>query len=351
MAKKRIVAAILGTGHIGLVEEDIPEIKTGAVLIEVHNSLVSPGTELGGFKNLKDKQANPDPNAKPQKFGYSNAGIVEKVGKGVTDLKSGDRVAAIGAGYAQHSNYAVVPHNLCTKLPENVTFAQGAYAMLSATALHAMRRGQPEFGEFTAVAGLGLVGQLTAMFYKLAGNYVIGWDTIKRRNDIAKGWGIDETVLIGPEDPVEKTKAFTGGMGLDAAVIAFGGDATKAYQSLEKSFKLSPDTHRMGRIVVVGGAIITVPAVTTNLDIRRASRTGAGYHDEAWEYGPDYPPVFMRWTTKTNIALCMRLISEGKLSVDCLTTHGMSLENVQVEMDKALENPDDILGVVFGMKH
>jgi hypothetical protein len=47
----------------------------------------------------------------------------------------------------------------------------------------------------------------------------------------------------------------------------------------------------------------------------------------------------------------MRLISEGKLGVDCLTTHAMPLENVQAEMDKALENPDDILGVVFGMKH
>lgn len=84
-----------------------------------------------------------------------------------------------------------------------------------------------------------------------------------------------------------------------------------------------------------------------NIDIRRCSRTGAGYHDADWEYGADYPQVFMRWTTKTNLKLCMRLIAEGKVNVDPLTTHRIKLANVQSEIDSALSDPDSMLGVIF----
>ena len=351
MSKKRVVAVIMGNGHIGLVEDPVPEVKPGWVLVEVHNSLISPGTELGGFRALKQKMELSDKTAQPRKFGYSNAGIVMETGKGIDELKPGDRIAAIGAGYALHSNYAVVPHNLCFKLPENVSFAQGSYAMLAATSLHALRRGEPEFGEYCAMVGLGIVGQLAAMLYQLAGNYVIGWDTIPFRTDTARKWGICAVAVPGSEDEVAATLQFTGGSGLDAAVMAFGGDGTRAYQSLEKCLKLSPDTHRMGRIVVVGGAHFAYPAVTTNIDIRRASRTGPGYHDEIWETGGDYPPVFMRWTTRTNGALCLRLMAEGRLNVDCLTTHTVPLAEAEDRILAILEKPDEILGVVFEMQH
>jgi len=94
-----------------------------------------------------------------------------------------------------------------------------------------------------------------------------------------------------------------------------------------------------------------VPSNTTNIDIRRSSRTGPGYHDEAWEYGPAYPPVFMRWTTQSNLQLCLRLISEGRLNVDCLTTHTVPLEKARTAVDEMMQDPDGILGVVFEMSH
>jgi threonine dehydrogenase-like Zn-dependent dehydrogenase len=55
----------------------------------------------------------------------------------------------------------------------------------------------------------------------------------------------------------------------------------------------------------------------------------------------------MRWTTKTNLKLCMWLISKGKVNDDALTTHRIKLTEVEHEIDKALVNPDSILGVVF----
>ena len=47
--------------------------------------------------------------------------------------------------------------------------------------------------------------------------------------------------------------------------------------------------------------------------------------------------------------LCMRLIGEGKLDVDCLTTHTIPLESVEKEIASIIDKPDDILGVIFQM--
>ena len=351
---KRRVAAVFGDGHIRLMEQDLPELCPGAVLIEVCASLVSPGTEFGGWRALASRRASPKADAEPSPFGYSNAGVVSAVGEGVERFSPGDRVAAIGAGYAYHTDWAVVPQNLCVLLPKEVTYEQASYGMLLATALHAVRRGQPELGEYVAVAGLGVVGQLTAQVHRLAGNYVIGWDSIRFRVEVARKWGIDAAVVVEEEDESAATKAFTRGEGLDACVLALGGPGDTVVRHLAQCMKRTPDGHRMGRMVVVGGATFDYGSVElpdqTNIDIRRASRTGFGYHDNAWEYGQDYPPVAMRWTTRTNLELCMRLIAEGKVNVDALTTHRIPLSDIDADTSDALRDPDRMLGVIFAMK-
>ena len=103
----------------------------------------------------------------------------------------------------------------------------------------------------------------------------------------------------------------------------------------------------MGRIMIPGGAYFDFPRSITNMDICRVGRTGFGYHDEAWEFGNDYPPVVMRWTTQTTLKLCMRLISEGKLNV-ALTTHTIEVEHAESEMAK-LSISGQMLGVIFEM--
>jgi threonine dehydrogenase-like Zn-dependent dehydrogenase len=235
-------------------------------------------------------------------------------------------------------------------LPEEVSFQQGSYAMLAATALHAVRRGEPQLGESFAIAGLGLLGQLTGQLYRLAGTFVIGWDTMAFRTRVAARWGIDATVLVGREDVVTTTRAFTNGGGLDGAVVAFGGDGNAAIQAICQSLKVTPDGHTAGRIVVVGNPSFDWPLrANSNAEIRQAGRTGPGYHDAAWEFGAPYPPVYMRWTTRTNLQLCMRLIAEGRLKVDCLTTHTIPLDDVEAGVDAIIGKPNKILGVVFTM--
>jgi threonine dehydrogenase-like Zn-dependent dehydrogenase len=144
-------------------------------------------------------------------------------------------------------------------------------------------------------------------------------------------------------------KEFTEGYGLDAAVIAFGGDGTEAFNQLLKMMKMTPDTHQMGCVVIVGGCMVSTryASATGNLDVRSSARTGPGYHDEAWERGRDYPPVFVEWNTRRNVELCLRLISEGQLNVKALTTHRVPLSKAPEACEELIQRPDRALGVVI----
>lgn len=345
MKQFRKVACVCSDGKIRLIEEQVPEVKEGMIKIRSFSSLVSPGTELGGWKNLFAKRGQAD-NGERRKFGYSCAGIVEEVGKGVTRLKKGDRVAAIGYGLALHSDWAVVPQNLCVNLPDEASYASGSYAMLLATALQAVRRAQPEIGERACVVGMSLVGQLTAQILTASGLRVIGWARNDKQVEIAKKWGIAEAVNMKKCDPVEVTKSFTKERGLDLSVFSFPGKAGASWDMTISCMKKTPDGHTMGRVIVVGGSEIELKWIPANLDVRIAARTGPGYHDDAWELGKDYPPVFMQWTTQTNLEVCMDLMRYGNVNVSALTTHYVDLMDAEKQID-GITDPEEILGLVF----
>ena len=89
--KKRMTAVIAGDGTLRCVKEEIPELKEHEVLVKVHASLISPGTEMAAAKKRRE---NPDEKAEAIRFGYSNAGEIIKVRGDVKGLKVGMRVAA-----------------------------------------------------------------------------------------------------------------------------------------------------------------------------------------------------------------------------------------------------------------
>jgi len=139
---------------------------------------------------------------------------------------------------------------------------------------------------------------------------------------------------------------------MDCGIIAFGGDATSAFQQIRAMLKTAPDTHKMGRIVIVGGASIThgFAAGLGNVDVISAARTGPGYHDEDYEHGADYPPVFVPWPTQRNLALSLRLMSEGKIQVNPLITDIIPIDQASEGCEKLIQTPNEALGVVFSMQ-
>ncbi|MBR6058930.1 MAG: zinc-binding dehydrogenase [Victivallales bacterium] len=353
MLNQRLVGSLDDTGHACVISQPMPELKKGCVLVKVHASLISPGTELVNAKKVRGDKTLKATKTTP--FGYQNAGEVIAVGDGVVDFKVGDRVSCIGAGFAQHANYAVVPQRLCCLMPDNVSWEEGAYVHLVVTALQALRRSQPEIGENLLVVGMGVVGQCAARLGQLAGAYVMGWDFSDFRLDVAAQWGIDATIQTKDStDWEQKCADFTRKRGFDMAIMAFGGDGSQTLQNVAKVMKITPDTHHMGRITLVGGLTTTCSwgAPLGNLDLRCSARSGPGYHDAAWETGEtSYPDVFVRWTTRSNMELALRYISEKKLSVTNLTTHRLPLRDIDVAVAAHIENPNSTLGTILLMDH
>jgi threonine dehydrogenase-like Zn-dependent dehydrogenase len=240
-------------------------------------------------------------------------------------------------------------------MPDNVSWEEGAYVHLVVTSLNAIRRLQPEIGEYLLVVGMGIVGQFAARIGQLAGAYVMGCDVHDFRLDIAAKWGIDGTICAKDAAGCEKVCAdFTRGRGFDMAVMAFGEEGTEVIKNVAKLMKVTPDTHHMGRIGLVGGlsATSTWGAGLGNLDLRSCARTGPGYHDAAWEIGEtSYPDVFVRWTTRSNMELALRFISEGKIDVKKLTTHRVPLRDIDDVVAAHIENPNATLGTILLMDH
>lgn len=348
MSQTRKVVVMDSNGKIWTEEQPTPELEPGQLLIEVGASMVSPGSGLGG---VKSRRANPQPNPTKRPFGYTNAGVVIDTKGDCDEFSVGDRVSGMGGGYALHATHACIPHNLCAKIPENVSDAEAASNHLAATALHAVQRGRIAIGENVVVAGLGLVGQLSCQIAQIAGAYVMGIDRFPRRVEMAQEAGVDLPIQLTDTDPVPIAEKLTGGYGMDCGIIAFGGDGTEAFRQIRGMLKTAPDTHKMGRIVIVGGATIThgYAAGLGNVDVISAARTGPGYHDEAYEHGADYPPVFVHWPTQRNLELVLRFMSEGKLKVKPLITDTVPIDQAADACEKLIQTPGEALGVVFSM--
>ena len=345
MNKIRQFAAIDGAGTISIQEGPVPEPGRGEILVEVRASCISSGTELGGVKRRRE---NPGSGG-PRPFGYQNAGVVIAKGEECDEFQVGDRVACMGGGYALHTNYACVPKNLSVLIPDGVTYEEAATNHLAATALHAIRRAQLEFGENVAIFGLGTVGQFAGQLASLSGTHVMGIDRFPLRLKIAEETGADLAVSFMTDDPVKVSAEFTRGYGMDAAIVCFGGDGNSALALVKKMMKVSPDTHIMGRLVVVGGASMTMSfgAALGNMDIRSSARPGPGYHDEEYERGHDYPPVFVQWTTKRNLEEVLRAMAEGKLKAKPLISDEYALAEAPEACEKIIQTPEETLAVIL----
>ena len=347
---ERRLVTITESGHVVVRQEPIPALNAGELLVKVRASLISVGTELGAYQG-KVRSATPEGGYR--KFGYQNAGEVVALGEGCRGFAVGQRVACMGANYALHADYACVPQNLTVPLPDGVSDEEGAFIALVGTAMQAARRGEVVFGEEVGVFGLGLVGQLTAQVCQIAGARVLAFDHKELRVKRAQQSGIALATTATGEEAVAMAKQTTEGQGLDCAFLCMGGEATEPLKAAVQMMHEAPDTHRSGKIVIVGGAYIThgFGAWLGNLDLRSAARTGPGYHDKAYERGADYPDVFVRWPTQAHLRLFTRWITEGKLRLKELITDRVPIENAPDICYSLMDSPQEHLGVVLKYNH
>lgn len=343
----RTVVGLDSAGRGVVFEQQLPELTAGTVLVRITATMISPGTQLAGVAAIRGGDA-PGP-AKPKPLGYQAAGEIIAVGQGVHRLAVGQRVACFGPA-ALHTNLAVVPQNLCAPIPDGVTDEEASGMNLVLTAIQALRRTPTQLGESLLVVGLGIVGQLTCQVSRASGLYTMGWDLSAGRRELANQFAADATADPRDENLLQQCDAFTEGMGFDAAVLAIGGDGSAALDQVKSVMKVTPDGHAMGQITLVGGLETTSRwgAGMGNLDLHSSARSGPGYHDPRWELGEvEYPPVFVRWTTQTNMRLALRMMADRKLQVKPMITHELPLTRVDEAIDLLVNEPGRTMAVIL----
>ena len=187
----------------------------------------------------------------PSGFGHEFSGIVEKVGRGVENVKVGDRVVAansapcgecfyckkeeynlcenlnlLNGAYAQ---YITVPARIVKKnmliLPDDLSFERAAFCEPLANVVHGAERTGIKEGNSVGIIGIGPIGLMFARIAKLMGAKVIvgGRNPVKLKmaEDFAHA---DEIIdLKKYPNPVKIFKSFSDeGKGLDVAIECVG---------------------------------------------------------------------------------------------------------------------------------
>ncbi len=207
----------------------------------------------------------------PLTLGHEVAGVVERIGSQVANVKIGERVCLhynISCGDCYHcstgsdqfcekvlmlghytdggyAEYIAVPARNAIHLPDEIPFEQGATLMCaSATAFHALRKSRVKAGETVSVFGAGGLGQSAIQLARAFGAIdVYAVDINDEKLGLAKQYGA--IPINGKKiNAVEEIRKLTNGKGVDVAIEMIG-----LPQTMKQAVQVAGV---MARVVIVG---------------------------------------------------------------------------------------------------
>ena len=344
MKGKMKVAVMFGIGKMGFEERDIPQPKDDEVLVKLEYVGIC-GSDLHYYESgaIGDYVVKP-----PFVLGHEPGGTVVEVGKNVTHLKVGDRVALEPGKTCGHCEFCktgrynlcpdvvffatppvdgvfqeYVAHEagLCFKLPDNVSTMEGALIEPLAVGFHAARQGGAQAGQVAVVTGAGCIGLVSMMALKAMGvSKVYSVDVMDKRLDKALELGADGVINGSREDAVKKVMELTGGMGCDLVIETAGTEITtrQAVQMTKKG----------ATIVLVGYSKtgeIKMP-ISLALDKELTFKT-------VFRYRHIYP-------------MAIDAVASGRVNLKGIVTNEFALDDIQEAMDESVNNKADIVKAV-----
>jgi predicted dehydrogenase len=361
------------TGELSAQDLPKPIVRSAGVLVGNRASLVSVGTEQAMIdvakKSLLGKAlARPDWVQQvlnkvrtdglgeayrqsmarldtPIPLGYSSAGVILEVGRGVKEFATGDRVACTGFSYASHAEVISVPRNLCVKIPDGVSFEEASFVALGGIALEAIRMARPEIGHCVAIIGLGLLGQLAVQILKANGCRVLGIDLVPGKLDLARKLGADVAVNGATDDVMVAVREFSGGYGVDSVIIMA---STKSNQPMTQAAEISRERGRVVATGLVGLNISRKPFYEKEIEFVVSRAWGPGMYDVDYEERDvKYPLPYVRWTAQRNMATFLDLVDAGRVNVEPLVTHRFPFEDALDAYAMILKGTEPCIGVVL----
>jgi L-iditol 2-dehydrogenase len=238
-------AVLYGKEDIKIEQVPIPRVGEGEVLIKVQVALTC-GTDLKVYqRGYHARMIVP-----PALFGHELAGIIEEVGPGVRNFRTGQRVVALNSAPCQtcfycskhqenlcedllfnngaYAEYIKIPRRIVEgnmlAIPRHVSFGEAAMVEPVACVMRGLHETGVEIGDTVAVIGAGPIGLLFIQVAKLIGCNVIA--VVKRDSQVAaaKHMGAQDVVQITKAGkPIEALRALTEGRrGADVVIEAVG---------------------------------------------------------------------------------------------------------------------------------
>jgi D-xylulose reductase len=340
MAKMR--ALVLERQHeLALREIELPlETGPGMVRIAIHTVGVC-GSDVHYYTHGR---IGPFVVEAPMVLGHEAAGTVVEVGAGVSHLKVGDRVC-MEPGVPDANSRAsrlgmynvdpavtfwatppvhgvltaevVHPANYTFKLPDHVTFAEGAMVEPFAVGMQAASKARIQPGDTAVVLGAGPIGTMVALA-ALAGGCarVIIADLAQPKLDIAAQYEGIIPVNISQKNLAEELARLTDDWGADVVFECSG--SPRAWQTIM-------DLPRPGGCIVVVG----LPVEPVAVDIAGASVKEVRI-ENVFRYAHQYDRA-------------IALIASGKVDLKPLISETFAFDDAVKAFDRAVEaRPSDV---------
>jgi D-arabinose 1-dehydrogenase-like Zn-dependent alcohol dehydrogenase len=219
-------------GPFEIVDRDIPEANYGQVRIKVQACGICHSdsfTKEGSFPGIQY----------PRVPGHEIAGVIDEVGKDVTEWKAGQRVAVGGHGghcghcescrrgdfvtcqYEQvpgvsydggYADYVIAPTVALAEIPDQLSYTEAAPLMCAGiTTYNALRNSGARVGDVVAILGIGGLGHLGIQFAAKMGFKTVAIARGKDKEEMARKLGAIHYIDSQSQNVVEELTRFGGG--------------------------------------------------------------------------------------------------------------------------------------------
>ncbi len=326
-------------------ETDTPAFGEDEVLVRVKACGIC-GSDVHGMNGSTGRRQP------PVIMGHEAAGIIEEIGKNVSEFVPGDRVTFDSTIYCgkcwyclrgeinlcdnrrvlgvscddyrkdgAFAEYVAVPEHILYRLPDSVSFRHAAMIETLAIARHALNRVSVSLDDTAVVIGTGMVGLLVIHLLSRSGiKQVIAVDVNPSRLETARKLGADAVINPENQDVPGEIKTITRGRGADAAFEVVG--ITPTVQSALESVR------KGGRIALVGnlspGVEIPLQVLVTREITVKGSCASRG----------EYSGV-------------IDLLSSGKIDLDSIISAIAPLSEGAVWFNRLYKNDGNLLKVIL----
>ncbi len=317
--------------EISIEDVGVPEIGPGELLIKV-KAVGICASEVHAFQGTHPFRIPPIIS------GHEFSGEVVKVGDNVHGFVEGDRVTAfpiIACGSCEYcisgknnlcenrivlgtskwlgpfGEYVKAPQTVVYKIPDDITFDEGALIEPLAVGLHTFKRANIKQGQTIAIFGAGAIGLSTLIAAKYFGAKTLVFEPIEFKANIAKKLGADMTANPLTQE-TKKILSEISLKGVDAAIDCAGvkNSFLNAIEAVKKD----------GKVVVTALFKDKVEVDPLTIMLREISISGSQMY------------------TSEEFKEAVSLSSKVKEKLDQLITHKMSFEEAEEAFNLMLKN-------------